>query len=143
VHIAAKHFNAIAGVATALIMAVSQVNAQTATFTLPFATHVGKTTLPAGEYRLQVSAMGSVIPAAYLYANGKLVATAPVFRQLTQDATGSYLELLAVGGSHYFNKFVSRDAGATYTFVIPSAAQHQIFAETRATKISTDRGQRN
>lgn len=142
-HLTAKHLTAVAGIATALIMAASQANAQTATFTLPYSARVGKTTLPAGEYRLRVHATGTAIPAAYLYSNGKLVASAGVLRQLTPDADGSYLELLAIGDSHYLSKFVSRDTGAIFTFAIPRAARHQVLADTRVTRVSSEHTEAN
>jgi hypothetical protein len=135
VHLTVKHLTSIAGLATALMLVASQANAQTATFTLPFQAHVGNTTLVPGEYQLRVSANGTVVPSAYLYSDGKLVATLSVLRQWTQEANGSYVELLAIGSSRYLSKFVSKDAGAVYTFGIPSAARHQILAEARASRV--------
>lgn len=138
-HITAKHFTSVAGLATTLILAASQANAQTAKFTLPFPAHVGKATLPAGDYRLQISGTASPIPAFYLYREGKLVAHAPAFRQLTQYTNGNYLELVDISGSRYVSKFVSNDNAAIYTFVIPSAARHEILADTRASRVSVNR----
>jgi hypothetical protein len=138
-----KNLSTIAGFTTALILVVSQANAQIATFTLPFPAHVGKTTLTPGEYQLRVTAGPSPVPAAYLYRDGKLVATAAVMRQPTQEANGSYLQVLGIGGSHYISKFVSSGSGAVFTFAIPGAARHEILADTRATRISTNGGDAN
>lgn len=137
-HLAARHLTAVSVLGTGLILAVSQAKAQAATFTLPFPAHVGKTTLLPGQYRMQLSGTVSPLPAIYLYRDGKLAATVPVFRQFTQDAGGSYLELVAVGGSHYLSKFISAGDGAVYTFGIPSAVRHQVLAETRSARVSVD-----
>lgn len=138
-----KHMINIAGLAAAVVLAASQASAQTATFTLPFTAHVGNATLAPGEYRLQVSGAQTPLPAIYLYHQDKLAATVAVFRQLTNDTEGSYIELANIGGSRYFSKFISTGGGAIYTFAIPHSARHQVLADTRVTKVPASSGASN
>ena len=137
-HLSTKNLTSIAAMAAAFTLAASAASAQTATFTLPFTARVGNATLLPGDYRLQVSGSITPLPAAYLYREGKLIATVAVLRQLTKDTDRSHLELQAIGGSQYLRKFVSNDTGAIFTFAIPRAARHEILAETRATRVAVE-----
>jgi hypothetical protein len=133
----------VAVLGLALGLAGSTAVAQYATFTLPYAVHVGKATLQPGDYRITLPSSTSVIGAVYLYGNGTVQAALPSSIEYWAPSSDSYLELVNAGGTYFVHKFSSGATGKTYTFPVPKAAQRQVLANTRATTISVTGGTSN
>lgn len=109
----------IAGLAMAISLIASPLNAQQGRFNLPVEAHWGRAVLQPGAYRLSGPSATSVIGVLYIYGNGKTQMAVPAMTEIGNASDHSYLKLVNVGGAYVVREFVSGTTGKSYTFGIP------------------------
>jgi hypothetical protein len=142
------HFNknrvlraAIFGIGLTLTAALAMANE--ATFTLPFAAHVGNVTLNPGEYRISAPEVVNNVHVVYLYGDGKVKATMPASVGMNPESGRSYLELVNVGGVYFVQKYNAGLSGRTYSFEIPKKVRREALMNARATTLPVSNGATN
>lgn len=114
----------IAGLAAAISLIASPLNAQQGRFNLPFEAHWGNAVLSPGAYRLSGPSITAPIGVLYISGNGKTQMAVPVISSFgKEDSDRSYLKLVNVGGVYVVREFVSGTTGRNYTFGIPKTVR--------------------
>ncbi len=131
-----KYMLNIGTFAAALVLTGSFASAQQATFTLPFEAHVGKATLPAGEYRLHLPTAENNIRTLRFEGNAKMQSVFPAATSIVPETQQAYFEFVKVDGVYFAKKFVSGATGTTYEFRVPKSARHDGPADSGATTLS-------
>lgn len=114
-----KRILSIAGLAAAISLIASPLNAQQGRFNLPFEAHWGNAVLAPGAYRLTGPSATSPIGIVYISGNGTTQMVVPAITEFGNDSNRSYLKLVNVGGAYVVREFVSGATGRNYTFPIP------------------------
>ena len=109
----------IAGLAAAISLIASPLNAQQGKFNLPVEAHWGNAVLSPGAYRLSGPSVTSPIGVLYISGNGKTQMAVPNMTEWGKDSNRSYLKLVNVDGAYVVREFVSGTTGRNYTFGIP------------------------
>ncbi|MGH9397598.1 MAG: hypothetical protein ACRD18_12195 [Terriglobia bacterium] len=94
-------------------------------FTLPFEVHWGVAVLPPGDYSFTV--VSSLGTSHYLDVRGKKN-SAYIFPAETETGTDtgpSHLTTVTIGGNHFIEQMVLKEANTTFKFRLPKAAKSE------------------
>lgn len=137
-----KYMLSLGTLAAALVLTGSFASAQRATFTLPFEAHVGKATLPAGEYRLHLPTAENSIRTVQFERDGKVQIVLPATTGNVPETEQAHFEFVNIDGAYFAKKFVS-GTGTVYEFQIPKFAHHSVVASSGTTTVSVSGGAMN
>ena len=114
-----KRTLSIAGLAAAVLLIASPLNAQQGSFNLPVEAHWGSAVLSPGTYKISGPSVTSPIGVLYISGSGQTQMAVPAETEIKNDTDRSYLKLVDVGGSYVVREYVSGTTGRNYRFGIP------------------------
>jgi len=132
-----------AGLGIAIALSASLALASQGSFTLPVVAHLGNATLNPGDYQIITPEAVGGVDVVYVYGNGKLQATLPLYAGPQPETGRSYLELVNVGGTYFVRKYNAGMSGQEFTFDIPKKVRHEAVANVRVTSLPVHAGEGN
>ena len=109
--------------ALASCVTAAQVNAQYATFNVPFEVHWGSTVLAPGTHKFSITPATSWPQPISLVVKDSTTSIFALLEATEPETDDSYLRIVNIGGTYFVREYYSGSAGKRFTFRVPGKGQ--------------------